>query len=191
MKKLVSLITFAACAALGLFARAAEKPVQLADPRGVQHQPLAAKDARAIVLQFIAPDCPISNAYIPEIKRLTTDYANQQIAFYLVYVDPDLTGADVKKHVDEFGLSATALLDPKHLLVKRTGASVTPQTVVMSPEGTVLYRGRIDDLYLDFGKRQEHPRQRDLRNALDAILAGKPVPVKETKAVGCYIGDTK
>jgi hypothetical protein len=51
----------------------------------------------------------------------------------------------------------------------------------------VLYRGRIDDRVADFGKRRVEPTRRDLRLALDAILAGKPVPARRTKAVGCYI----
>jgi hypothetical protein len=168
---------------------AAEAPIQLQDSQGASHTPLAAKDAKAIVLLFIAPDCPISNAYVPEIKRITADYAKKPIPFYLVYVDPDLTAADIKKHVEAYGLKTTALLDSKHALARKVEAKVTPQAVVLAPDGKALYRGRIDDLYLDFGKRQDHPQQRDLRNALEAILAGKPVAVKDTPAIGCFIGD--
>jgi hypothetical protein len=58
---------------------------------------------------------------------------------------------------------------------------------VLSPSGDVLYRGRIDDRVADFGKRRVEPTRRDLRLALDAILAGKPVQARLTKAVGCYI----
>ena len=51
----------------------------------------------------------------------------------------------------------------------------------------LLYRGRIDDRVADFGKRRVEPTRRDLRLALDDILAGKPVQTRLTKAVGCYI----
>jgi thiol-disulfide isomerase/thioredoxin len=171
--------------------RAAEGVVELKDLHGATRTPLATKEAKAVVLLFLAPDCPISNAYVPEINRITKDYAPKPLAFYLVYVDADLVAADVKKHVEQFSLTAPALLDPKHTLAKKVKATVTPQAVVVSPGGKVIYRGRIDDLYVEIGQRQQKAKQHDLRNALEAILAGKKVTVAETKAVGCFIGDGK
>ena len=53
----------------------------------------------------------------------------------------------------------------------------------------VLYRGRIDDRYIEFGKDRPEPTVRDLERALDAIIAGKPVPVRETRAIGCILSD--
>jgi hypothetical protein len=80
-----------------------------------------------------------------------------------------------------------ALLDPAHKVVRAAGATVTPEAAVISPSGTLLYRGRIDDLYLDFGKRRREPTKRDLREALDAILTGKKPALRTTNAVGCFI----
>jgi hypothetical protein len=57
--------------------------------------------------------------------------------------------------------------------------------VVLAPSGQVLYRGRIDDLYTLDGTRREAPRTRDLEEAIQAVLAGKPPPVAQTKAFGC------
>ncbi len=70
--------------------------------------------------------------------------------------------------------------------MKQTGVTVTPEVAVMSADQKLLYRGRIDDRYVEFGKDRPEPTVRDLERALDAILAGKPVPVRETQAVGCY-----
>jgi hypothetical protein len=55
--------------------------------------------------------------------------------------------------------------------------------------GEVTYRGRIDDRYVDLGKKREAPSQRDLRAALDAALAGRAVLTSRTKAIGCLIPD--
>ena len=53
----------------------------------------------------------------------------------------------------------------------------------------MLYRGRIDDRYIEFGKDRPQPTVRDLERSLEAILAGKPVPVAETRAVGCILAE--
>ena len=65
------------------------------------------------------------------------------------------------------------------MLVQLSGASVTPQAAVLSPDGTVLYLGRIDNRVEDFGKQRPQATVPDLRNALDALLAGKPVGATE------------
>ena len=106
----------------------------------------------------------------------------------LVYVDPDLTLADVKKHLKEFGYSGVpAILDSTQKLVNATGASVTPEAAVIGASGKVLYRGRIDNVYAWLGKRRPEATEKDLRKAIDEVLSGKPVSTPETKAIGCYI----
>ena len=55
--------------------------------------------------------------------------------------------------------------------------------------GRVLYRGRIDDRYIEFGKDRPQPTDRTLERALDAIVQGKPVAMRETRAVGCFLAD--
>jgi hypothetical protein len=83
---------------------------------------------------------------------------------------------------------ADAVRDPKLALVKFAGATVTPEAVVVVA-GKVVYRGRIDDRYVDLGRERPAPTRRDLFDALTAILDGKPVPLAKTQAVGCFISD--
>ncbi|GIT77890.1 MAG: hypothetical protein Ct9H300mP32_2720 [Verrucomicrobiota bacterium] len=64
---------------------------------------------------------------------------------------------------------------------------VTPEAAVFDAKGRLIYRGRIDDLYADFGKKRARPTRHDLRDTLDALLAGKRLTKRTTKAVGCYI----
>ncbi len=143
------------------------------------------------MLFFLLPDCPISNAYAPEIKRICADYEPKKIAAFVVHADPDVTAEQAKKHAKEYGFSCPVLLDPAHVLVKKTGVTMAPEVAVLAPDGKVLYRGRIDDLYVDYGKRRAEPTQRDLRNALDAILQGKAVPTPTTKVIGCHLPEPK
>lgn len=155
---------------------------------GGSRDPLAnTKGEKAVVLLFIAHDCPISNSYAPEIKRLCAHYTPDKIAFYLVYSEPDLSPAAAKQHAHEYGYTCPLILDPKHRLVHKAGATVTPEAAVFSSKGKLLYRGRIDDLYYGYSQRRFAVTEHDLRDALDAVLSGKPVPKSRTQAIGCFI----
>ena len=142
---------------------------------------------KAVVLLFVARDCPVSNSYAPEIKRIITRYTPLKVAFSLVYPDPDTSLAAARKHARDYGYTCPLLLDPAHKLVRRAGATVTPEAAVFAPGGRLLYRGRIDDLYLGFGKRRDAATRHDLREALDAVLAGRSIPTPRTTAIGCFI----
>jgi hypothetical protein len=69
--------------------------------------------------------------------------------------------------------------------------TMAPEVAILDPDGKVAYRGRIDDWYVDYGKRRGEPTRRDLRDALDAILRGAPVPNPTTKVIGCPLPDAK
>jgi thiol-disulfide isomerase/thioredoxin len=159
------------------------------DVKGQIHHPLDARGGRAVVLFFLTTDCPIANYYTSEISAIVKDHASRPVRFYVVHVDSDLTPADARKHAKTYGLTCPILIDAKHRLVKATGATVTPEAAVLSADGKLAYRGRIDDCYTDLGKRRVAPDQRDLRDALAAVLAGRPVARPRTTALGCPIPD--
>jgi hypothetical protein len=157
------------------------------DINGLPRSPLK-PDGKASVLFFITSDCPISNSYAPEIQRICSEYSTKQISCDLVYVDPTLTVADVKKHTQDFGYSSLpAILDSSQKLVKAAGATITPEAAIIGPSGQVLYRGRIDNVYAALGKRRPEATEHDLRKALDEILSSKPISTPHTQAIGCYI----
>ena len=159
----------------------------LRDAEGRRHTLAEAQDGRAVVLVFLAIDCPISNRYAPELARLSSDYSRRGVAFYAVHSDPAVSREQIAKHARDFSLPFPALLDSSQSLARQAGATLTPEAVVLSPAGEVLYRGRIDDRVIDFGKDRTEPTRRDLRRALDQILAGQRVTVPATKAIGCGI----
>ena len=158
----------------------------LPDLHGVL-RPVPAPQARATVLVFVAHDCPIANGYAPEIQRLAARYAARRVRFYLVYVEPDLSVNDAKRHETAYGYRFPALRDTRHVLVKLAGATVTPEAVVLAPHGQVLYRGRIDDKYVTLGQPRFRVDKHDLRDALDAVVHGRPVTTPSTQAIGCFI----
>jgi hypothetical protein len=177
-----------ASVALGCRAsREAVPPLVVESVTGEHVAPLDTPDARAICLLFVAPDCPISNVYAPEIERIASAYAPRRVSTFLVYSDPAFDAEDVRRHCEEYRLSAAALLDPEGRLARFCGATVTPEAAVWSPERGLAYLGRIDDLYVDLGKKRAQASERDLRNALEAVLAGQRAPVERTQAIGCFL----
>ena len=189
----VCALLLALCAAGHLLAQTpkSDRAIEFTDLAGVKHKPLAVPDAKATLLIFLMPGCPNSNAYAPEIKRICNTYEPKKVAAFIVHADPDVSVADARKHAKEYGLPCPVLLDPYQRLVTFTGVTTAPEVAVLSPESKVLYKGRIDDLFADFGKRRPEPTKRDLREALDAILIGKEVKTPTTKAVGCPLPEPK
>jgi AhpC/TSA family protein len=161
------------------------------DLSGVPVDPLPGPGAGPAVLVFVRTDCPIANRYAPELRRLQDAFSAKGVAFWLVYPDRSEKPDAIRRHQREFGLGFRALRDPQHELVKATGATVTPEAAVFvaGPQGPrMLYRGRIDDRYVDFGRSRPAPTTRDLRDVLQALGAGSVVTPRTTPAVGCFIG---
>jgi len=146
--------------------------MNLLDAAGRKHTAREWKSARAVALFFIGAECPISNRYAPEINRLVAAYSAQGVAFYGVHSDPDIGPAVALRHAQDYGFDFPVLLDPAQTLAGRTGVILTPTAVILSPAGELLYRGRIDNRYLDFGKYRDAGVKPDLRLALDAVVAG-------------------
>lgn len=157
------------------------------DARGRWVDPFASRGARATVLLFVMTDCPIANGYAPEIDRLAAQYGPRRISFSLVYVDPELSAAAARRHARDYRLRCGAILDPRHTLAARVGATISPEAVVIGADHHILYRGRIDDRAVAFGKVRLHPTRRELRDALDALLHGAPIPIATTISIGCLI----
>ena len=162
------------------------KPV-LTDVKGKQHAPFKSDKTKAVVFVFMLRDCPVSNVYAPELTRIHKEYSAKGVALYLVHPDRDTNAKSAIAHAKEYKLIAPVVLDHDHKLTRLAEAEVTPEAAVFDAKGRLVYRGRIDNLYAGFGKKRFKPTKRDLRETLDAMLAGERLAKRTTEAVGCYI----
>lgn len=160
------------------------------DVHGRVQQPVACT-AVATTLIFITNDCPIANSYAPEINHIVREYEPRGVEFYLVHVDASLPANQARQHAEDYGYVCPVLMDPRHQLVHAVGATRTPEAAVISTSRRVEYIGRIDDRYIDFGKKRFTPTKRDLRDALDAVLDGRAVTNPRVMPVGCDIPDVR
>jgi hypothetical protein len=176
-----------------VFASAGSAQVRVEFPEGGEVDPLSAPAGiKAIVFLFTSTDCPISNRYAPEVRRLATRFGPKGVLFKLVYPNPADDRRAILEHMGAFAYAGAtqALRDPKHALVKFAGVAVTPEAAVYAG-GRIVYHGRIDDRYVDLGLERPAALVHDLADALSAVVAGEPVKNPVTQAVGCYIADFK
>ena len=144
------------------------------------------------VLIFVSRECPVSNRYAPQIQRLHREFAQRGVRFQLVYPNPLDTPAEIARHLQEYGYPAgMGVHDPTHTIVKGAGATITPEAAVFDSANRLVYRGRIDDRFVELGRERPSATTYDLRNALVAVLAGQPVPRSSTQAIGCFIADMR
>jgi hypothetical protein len=164
-----------------------QQNLSIVDLSGQMQRPLQPCSAIANVIILITNDCPISNGYAPEIDRIIDRFSRQNVAFFVVDVDSTIDDKLARRHAREFGYSCPVLVDRRHELARSVGATVTPEAAVINRNGEVVYCGRIDDRYIDFGKKRLEPNKRDLIDAIEAVIDGRAVADARTRAVGCPI----
>ena len=179
---LASMVGMAGCSTVG-----DEAPVLFDNVHGDPVDPLHAGPGELSVLIFITVDCPIANGYAPQLLQLFAAYEGRSVDFYLVHVDPDVGPDRARRHAADYGYEGPILLDPTHRLVAMAGAKFTPEAAVFDADGAMHYRGRINNWYGDLGRKRYQASKHELRDAIDAMLAGRAVAVPRTDPVGCEI----
>lgn len=134
------------------------------------------------VLLFMAVQCPVSNAYNERMEKLAQDYRARGINVIGINSNVKEDAAAVKAHAAEHNLTFTILKDPGNKIADKLGASVTPEAYFLDANNKLLYHGRLDN-----ARNPDQIETSDLRNALDAALAGKAIEKTEAKAFGCTI----
>lgn len=158
---------------------------KLRDTDGKEHSLSDYKDSKAIVVMFIATECPVSNDYNSRMEKIHNDYKEKGIAFLGINSNKAESVNRIKEHAEENQLTFTILKDEKNIIADKFEASVTPEVYVLNSNFDVLYHGRIDN-----ARDESEVVSKDLENALNEILSGKQVSKKETKAFGCTIKRT-
>ncbi|MBL9116329.1 MAG: thioredoxin fold domain-containing protein [Verrucomicrobiaceae bacterium] len=183
MKSLITLL-------IGTQLLIAQSDLVLTGADGHDHKPFASGGKKATVYFFVSPYCSTSGTFMKEMNAITADYA-ERATVYFVHSDADQKLTDILQHAEMNEIKATVLMDHEQKLAQHFSAKVTPEAVLTTPDGKVAYQGRINDLYLGPTKRQRQATTKDLRDALEALLSGKPIPIPRTEAMGCKISGLK
>jgi protein-disulfide isomerase len=138
--------------------------------------------SRATVIVFISAQCPVSNAYNDRMSALYRDYSSRDVRFFFVNANQNEPASEVAAHSKSAAFPFPVLKDEGNTLADRFGAQLTPEVFVLGPSGTVVYQGAIDD-----NKNEARVKTHAARDAIEAVIAGRPVERADLKAFGCTI----
>ncbi len=154
-------------------------------------------DAKILALIFTCNHCPTANAYQERIMRLVDDYKEKGVRIVAIspndplavrldelgYTDLNDSFEEMKIRAEYMKYNFTYLYDGEtQEMSKKYGPTATPHVFIFDQERKLRYVGRIDN-----AEREDRVETLDMRNALDALLAGTPVPVETTRVFGCSI----
>lgn len=154
----------------------------LSDTHGKRHTLSSLKGAKGTVLIFVSVRCPVSNAYNERMEKLAQDYQARGINVIGINANATESLNDVKHHAAEHHLTFTILKDRDDKVADMLGAQHTPEAFLIDAGGKLVYQGRIDN-----SRNGEQITSNDLRDAMDATLAGQPVKNAHALAFGCSI----
>jgi peroxiredoxin len=140
------------------------------------------KGKNGTVLIFIAVQCPVSNAYNERMAKLAQDYKARGISVIGINANTTEPADVVKSHAVAHKLTFSILKDPGNKIADRLGAQHTPEAYFLDANSKLVYHGRIDN-----SRDESQVSATDLRDAIEATLAGKPVAKTTASAFGCSI----
>ncbi len=140
------------------------------------------EEKTAIVVLFLATQCPIATDYAERIVYLVNTYSEKQVQFIGINSNKQETVEEIAKYSEEHGFKFPVLKDPKNKIADYFGARRTPEAFLLDSERILRYRGAIDD-------KRAQPTKHYLQTALDFVVKGQNIPkeLKKTRAIGCTI----
>jgi peroxiredoxin len=154
----------------------------LPDVDGTNRSLASLKGKNGSVIIFIAVQCPVSNAYNERMEQLAQDFKAKGINVIGINANSTDDAAAVKAHAAEHKLSFVILKDAGNKVADRFGAKVTPEAYFLDANNKLLYHGRIDN-----SKDPAGVNSSELRDAMNLVLAGKPVEKTNASSFGCTI----
>ena len=147
---------------------------------------LNAQDYKVYV--FMGEDCVISRNYTAELRQIQQSYNDAMFQFVAVFPNAYSTNKTAQDFLHKYQLDYTVQMDKAQLLRRQFEVQLTPEVVVYhATDKTIIYKGRINDLYVSLGRRRPKVTDHNLRVVLDGLSHGKSMNSEWKTAVGCYI----
>ncbi|MEL6895064.1 MAG: redoxin domain-containing protein, partial [Planctomycetota bacterium] len=148
------------------------------------------KDAQITVLAFLGTECPLAKLYSVRLQEMQDAGIDDGVRVVAVMSNRHDSMREIAAFAKRHSLSFPVLKDAGNRIADDFAARRTPEVFVYDRNGELAYHGRVDDQY-GVGYVRDEPRRRDLKMAIDDLIAGRPVRVPRTNAVGCIIGRQK
>lgn len=160
---------------------------RLPDPQGQKHA--LREGAAATVVMFICNHCPFVKHVREELARIGRDYIGRDVAVYAINSNdaamyPGDSPENMLREAETWGYEFPYLIDADQSVAKAYHAACTPDIYVFDANHVLVYRGQLDDSRPSNNAPNDG---KDLRAALDAVLAGEPVNERQIPSIGCSI----
>jgi len=160
--------------------------VTLRSLSGEQVQLLSFQKDRVLVIAYTGLGCPIAGRYAPRLEALHQLFAAKGVSFVGINANPQDKPEAIAAEIKELGITFPVLQDFEQSLTKQLDAQTTTIAFVVDKDGTIRYRGMIDDQYT-LGAQKEKPTNKHLDRAIRSVLGGKDPELVKTVAPGCLI----
>lgn len=140
------------------------------------------REKKAVVLVFTSYSCDACVVYEGRIRALIKDLAGKDVVFLALRSSAEDTAEGMRAYAKKADFGIPFLDDAENRIADRYGVRVTPSFRLVDVKGVLRYRGALDDSLEEAGVKAPY-----LRRALEAVLSGAPVDVKETRTVGCVM----
>lgn len=143
---------------------------------------------KATVLLFLSPECPLCQSYSLTINQLQQQFKEKGVRFVAIVPGQTYDNNTILAFKHKYKMQNLEWFTDKQLLLtKKVEAQITPEVFVFTPNGELVYQGRIDNWAYELSKKRSVITEHDLKNVLTNIVNNKPVSFYKTKAVGCFI----
>lgn len=171
------------------FALAKIKKISLVDQND-QSRPLTKAIFKPLNLfVFLSPECPLCKNYTTVLNKISQDFSRDSFVIIGIVSGKAYSPEEVNSFKKEFLVDFQLFIDPAKKLTNYLEATITPEVVLMSEKGKLIYRGAIDDWVTDLGKNKIRPEKEYLRLAITQYINHQPILIKKTKPKGCYINE--
>jgi hypothetical protein len=159
----------------------------LLDQRGDAQALFYDKQAKAIVVMIHGNGCQIVRSILPDYKALRDEYESKGVRFLMLNANLQDTRATIASEAAEWGIDMPILIDSAQIIAPSLNVTRTGEVLIINPVSReISYRGAINDR-VHFERQKKEASEHYVKNALDAVLAGKSVALSEVKSVGCIV----
>lgn len=146
-------------------------------------------EANLNVLVFFIEDCPVCFSAARVIQDIQSEHPEIDIHWIYATAFPDY--AELRFFLRDYNITQPISYDTSLTLARSLDVDITPEVLLVSDNGELIYRGLVDDYFVEFGKHKNEAQKHFLKDAIDSYLANEPIITTRTTPIGCFIESEK
>lgn len=142
--------------------------------------------AKPTLYLFLSDECIITQYYINTLNSLVTEYG-EDVDMLAIFPNFSSKPKKIEAFYKKYKLKIPHKTDYYKKLSRSLGATITPEAILLDIDGNIVYQGRIDNSYVQIGKRRRVVTTQELADAISSLIKNEEIKVSRTEAIGCFI----